>query len=83
MQISVVAGVDYRLTSWLSIVAQLTSTSGPASFDHYTSWASEAEAGFRFKLSDSIFSEFSATEHLIRYDNNADFGIHTGITVKF
>jgi hypothetical protein len=83
MQVSALFGADYRLLSWLSLVGQITSVSGSASFDHYTSWASEAEGGFRFRFSNTVFGEFSATEHLIRYDNNADFGIHAGLTVRF
>lgn len=83
VQVAVIFGVDYKLASWLSAVVQITSTSGPADFDHYASWASEAEAAFRVKLSGHVFWELGATEHLIRYDNNADFGLHTGLTLKW
>jgi hypothetical protein len=83
IQASVVGGVDWSVAPWMSIVCQLTSASGAADFEDYTSWASEIEAGFRIKLSDRVTIEIAATEHLIRYDNNADFGIHLGLSLKF
>lgn len=80
---SIVGGVDFRAADWLSIVFQLTSASGAVDWERYTSWASEAEGGFRIKLSDQVTIEIAATEHLIRYDNNTDFGLHLGLSLKF
>lgn len=82
-QASALGGVDIRLADWLGLVVQVTSVSGAVSFETYASWAWEAEAGFRFKLSKAATFEFGATEHLVRYDNNADFGLHAGFALRF
>lgn len=80
---SVVGGVDWRVASWMSIVCQVTSASGAVKFETYSTWASEMEAGFRIKLSDRVTIEIAGTEHLVRYDNNADFGLHFGLDLRF
>lgn len=82
-QASAVAGVDIRLTSWMSVVAQMTSASGAASWEAFSSWTSETELGFRFRLSDRVTFEFGATENIINFDNSPDFGIHSGLAVRF
>ena len=82
-QASVLVGADLRLVSWVSLITQLTAASGAARWESFSSWTWEAQLGFRFKLSDRVAFEFAATENVVNFDNSADFGLHTGLSVRF
>ena len=76
--------VEYRVLDWMSIVGQGILQSGSTrSFDEYSKWSLEIDGGFKFIIGDRVTWDLGFFENAVKYENSADFGLFTGLTVKY
>jgi hypothetical protein len=76
--------VEYRIFNWLSIVGQSVSQSGPVKgLGEYGTWSFEFDGGFKIRCGQNVVWDIGCFENAIRYDNSADFGLFTGLTLKY
>lgn len=75
--------VEYRLTEWMSIVGQAILQSGPARVSDYARWSFEFDGGFKFMISKNVMFDIGAFENAISFENSVDFGLFSGLTLKY
>lgn len=76
--------VEYRICDWLSTVAQAVLQSGPIKdLGQYSRWSYEFDGGFKIVLSKHVMVDLGFFENAIKYDNSADFGLFTGLTLRW
>ena len=82
-QSSLMVGLDWKTSNWLSVITQCVATSGYVNAYEYRKWSFEVAAGFRIYATDNSWVDIGATENLIHLENSADFGVHVGFTVRY
>lgn len=76
--------VEYRIFDWLSFTGQCISQSGSAyNFGEYSRWSFEVDGGFKVALNKNMMWDVGFFENAVRYSNSADFGLFTGLTLKY
>lgn len=75
---------EYRVLDWLSFVAQGIAQSGSAyHFGEYSRWSFEVDGGFKVVLDKNVAWDIGFFENVVKYSNSADFGLFTGLTLKY
>lgn len=78
------AMVEYRIYDWLSVVGQGTFQSGPVvNFGQYSKWSMYVDGGFKIRVNQNTTWNIGFFENVINYENSADFGLFTGLTLKY
>lgn len=76
--------VEYRVFNWLSVVGQGIAQSGVAyNLGEYSRWSFEVDGGFKVVISKDMMWDFGFFENVVKYSNSADFGLFTGLTVRY
>ena len=84
IQESIFFMVEYRVCDWVSIVAQAISQSGPIrDLGQYSKWSYEFDGGFKIVVNKNVMWDLGFFENALKYDNSADFGMFTGLTVRW
>lgn len=83
-QVSALGAAEWRLHPRLSVLLQYLLTSGVArDFDHFSDPSHELTIGIKAELTPGAVFEFGIVENLIILDNSPDFGVHSGLTLRF
>lgn len=76
--------IEYRIFDWLSVVGQGTLQSGPVvDFGEYSKWSLCIDGGFKIRIDKSVTWDIGFFENAVKYENSADFGLFTGLTLKY
>jgi hypothetical protein len=81
---SVMAGLEWRILTGVSLVAQhLWSPGAIEGFEELSRPAFELALGLKIEAVRGSILELAMTENILEFDSSPDFGLHAGLVVRF